>query len=339
MADTYKNSYVLTGVKPTGIPHIGNYVGVIRPMIELANSDEFAGSFMFVANYHALNGLKDGGVLQSHIKNIARIYLSLGLNPQKTNFYKQSDIPEIFELQTILNPFTAKGLMNRAHAYKAILDRDGNDDNVNIGLYTYPILMAADILIFGIGRNVVVPLGIDQKQHIEIARDIAGAFNANYGRQAFVLPDGLFQKDIAELPGTDGRKMSKSYGNVVPIFGDAAEIKSAVMGIKTDSRAPNEPKPDFAENLIYKLYKNFADTGRLAEMGDALRDGEMGYGDAKKLLLQAIIEYFAPYQERYNYYRTPDGEKDVTELLAEGAKKARVIAAENLQKIKSIIQV
>ncbi|MDR2933738.1 MAG: tryptophan--tRNA ligase [Rickettsiales bacterium] len=339
MTDTFKDSYVLTGVKPTGIPHIGNYVGVIRPMIELANSNQFAGSFMFIANYHALNGLKDADILQSHIKNIARIYLSLGLNPDKTNFYKQSDVPEIFELQTILNPFTAKGLMNRAHAYKAIIDQDGNDDNVNIGLYTYPILMAADILMFGVKHKVVVPIGQDQRQHIEIARDIAGTFNYNYNVQSFVLPDAYLQKDVAELPGTDGRKMSKSYGNVVPIFGNADEIKTAVMSIKTDSRGPTEPKPDFADNLIYKLYKNFANPFAHAEMADALRDGKMGYGDAKKLLLSALIEHFAAHQEKYNYYKTPTGEKEIFELLAEGAKKARVIASENLQEIKSIIKV
>ncbi len=327
--------YVLTGIKPTGILHLGNYVGAIKPIIELANSSDFAGSFVFIADYHALNGLKDPKLLRSYVLNIARVYLALGLDTNKTYFYKQSDIQEIFELQTILNPFTPKGLMNRAHAYKAILEKDGNDNNVNMGLYTYPILMAADVLLFSINKNMLVPVGKDQTQHIEMMRDIAGYFNNNYKTNIFALPNGFTQNNI-ELPGIDGRKMSKSYGNIIPIFEDPKTIKKIVMGIKTDSRLPNEIKPDFEDNYIYKIYKIFASKEEVATFGDNLRDGKMGYGDAKKILADKSIEYFKVFFEKYNYYcNVPD--KEIEDLLQSGAEKVRSIAAQNLNKVKSII--
>jgi len=335
--DISNKQYVLTGIKPTGIPHLGNYIGAIRPIIELANSSKFAGSFIFIADYHALNALKDSNLLNKFTLNIARIYLALGLDTNKTYFYKQSDIPEIFELQTILNSFTPKGLMNRAHAYKSIIERDGNDNAVNIGLYTYPILMASDVLLFSIEKNVIVPIGKDQTQHIEMMRDIAGYFNNNYNTNLFILPTGYTQNDI-EITGTDGRKMSKSYNNTIPIFADKEEIKRIVMGIKTDSRTKSEPKPDFEENYIYKLYKVFANKNEVTEMGTALKDGKMGYVDAKQILLSKLIKYFEKYYEKYLYYCNVE-DKKIEDILNMGSDKAHKIASKNLLKIKTLIGV
>lgn len=333
-----KDSFVLTGVKPTGIPHIGNYIGAIKPMIESANSNDFAGSFVFIADYHALNGLKDAKLLNEYTINIASIYMALGLDTNKSFFYRQSDIPEVFELSTILNAFTAKGLMNRAHAYKAAFEQNNSDEGINMGLYTYPILMAADIVLFGVGKKVFVPVGKDQVQHIEIARDIVVNFNQTYKQEIFKHPEALIQKDGEVLVGTDGRKMSKSYGNVIPIFGTEKEIKSAVMGIKTDSRQPSEPKPDYKDISIYQLYTNFASETEISEMAYGFKNGKLGYGDAKKLLLEAITKYFKPYQEKYLYYKnTEAGKKELFDKLENGSQSVRKIAKSNLNQLRKII--
>ena len=242
----FENKIVLTGVKPTGTPHIGNFLGAIRPALQLGHQVLDAGGkhYMFIADYHAINAEKDPQVLNQKLKEIACVYLAFGLDPNRTIFYRQSDIYQIPEITTILYAYTPKGFMNKAHAYKACLDKNReagkpDDDGINMGLYTYPTLMAADILTFD---TDIVPVGKDQVQHVEIARDIAGIINAHYNQKLLHLPEYYLDQNVAVVPGIDGRKMSNSYGNVIPIFADDKEIKKAVFSIKTDSRPMEEPK-------------------------------------------------------------------------------------------------
>ena len=233
---------ILTGIKPTGNLHLGNYVGMVRPLRTLAEGADTV--FLFIANYHALNSLRDPQALLSYTYDIAAALLSLGFDRDNVIIFRQSDVPETFELATVLSAVTPKGLINRAHAYKAAVDRnekEGKEDldaGINMGLYTYPILMAADILLYG---TDIVPVGRDQVQHVEFARDIAGSFNHLFG-ETFKLPRHLVTEEAAAIPGVDGRKMSKSYGNVIPIFADEMTIRREVMGIVTDSQLPAEPK-------------------------------------------------------------------------------------------------
>lgn len=329
---------ILTGVKPTGTPHLGNYLGAIKPAIELGNQALAKGGkhYMFIADYHAINAEKDPAVLQQKLKEIACIYLAGGLDPSKSIFYRQSDIPEIPEITTILYAYTPKGFMNKAHAYKAAVDRNReagkpDDDGINMGLYTYPTLMAADILTYD---TDVVPVGKDQVQHVEIARDIAGAINAHYKRELLHLPEYYVQESVAVVPGIDGRKMSKSYGNVIPLFEDDKAIKKAIFSIKTDSRPMEEPKnPD--EILVYEIYKSIATPEQLQEMGDGLRQGKLGYGHIKNMLLEAVIREVKDAREKYNYYM--NHYQEVETLLAEGAEKARPAAAATLKRLKEAV--
>ncbi len=325
---------VLTGVKPTGKPHLGNYLGAIKPAVEMGNTAKQ--HIMFIADYHAINAEKNVEVLHRAIKEIACVYLAAGLDPKKTIFYRQSDVPEIFEVATILSAFTPKGFMNKAHAYKAAVDKNlaaqkPQDDGINMGLYTYPILMAADILTFD---TDIVPVGKDQVQHVEIARDIAGAINAVYGKEILVQPGYVADDKIAVIPGIDGRKMSKSYGNVIPMFEDDKVLKKAVFSIKTDSKPIEEPKnPD--EVLVYEIYKTIAPADKVQEMADGLRNGKLGYGHVKNMLLDAIIEKTAKEREVYNYYMAHFDE--VQDILAEGAQKARGIAKQTLARLKNAV--
>ena len=332
------NKTVLTGVKPTGTPHIGNLVGAIKPAIELGHQVTNAGGrhFMFIADYHAINAEKDAAYLNQKLKEIACVYLAFGLNPNKSVFYRQSDIPEIPEITTILFAYTPKGFMNKAHAYKAAVDKNKaagkpDDDLINMGLYTYPTLMAADILAYD---SDIVPVGKDQVQHVEIARDIAGMINAHYGKTLLKLPEYSLAKDAAVLPGVDGRKMSKSYNNVIPIFADKAEIKKAVFSIKTDSRPMEEPKdPD--EILVYQIYQGIAPFDKVQEMAEGLRTGKLGYGHIKNMLLDAVLEETSAAKEKYDYYMAHFGE--VEEMLALGASKARPIAQNTLKRLKDAV--
>ncbi len=325
---------VLTGVKPTGKPHLGNYLGAIKPTIELGNAAKR--HIMFIADYHAINAEKDAAVLNKSMREVACVWLAAGLDPKKSIFYRQSDVPEIFEITTILTAFTPKGFMNKAHAYKAAVDRNvaagkPNDDGINMGLYTYPVLMAADILTFD---TDIVPVGKDQIQHVEIARDIAGAINAVYGKDVLVQPNYVADENIAVIPGIDGRKMSKSYGNVIPMFEDDKTLKKAVFAIKTDSKPIEEPKnPE--EVLVYEIYKTLAPADKVAEMADGLRNGKLGYGHVKNMLLDAIIEKTAKEREVYNYYMAHFDE--VEQILAEGAEKARAIAKGTLKRLKDTV--
>ncbi len=324
---------ILTGVKPTGAPHIGNYVGVIRSALALAATHER--SYLFIADYHALNIVRDTSVLREDSYQVAATWLALGLNPDRTAFYRQSDIPEIFELATLLSTVTPKGLMDRAHSYKAAMDKNRKvgrdvDANVNMGLYTYPILMAADILAM---QSDIVPVGKDQVQHIEFARDIAGYFNNTF-KSVFKLPEYQLEKKGSLLPGIDGRKMSKSYNNHIPVFMDKNARKKLVMKIVTDSKLPEEPKnPD--ENTIFQLYSHFADADKINSMREAFENGGMGYGDAKKLLLEALEKTFENPTQLYNEYMADTSRID--DLLAKGAEKARKTAHETLSKAREAV--
>lgn len=325
---------VLTGVKPTGKPHLGNYLGAIKPAIALGNTAKQ--HIMFIADYHAINAEKDVAVLNKMIKEVACIYLASGLNPSKSIFYRQSDIPEIFEIATILSAFTPKGFMNKAHAYKAAVDKNNAagkpiDDGINMGLYTYPILMAADILTFD---TDIVPVGKDQIQHVEIARDIAGSVNATYGKEILVLPTYVTDENVAVIPGIDGRKMSKSYNNGIPMFEDDNILKKAVYSIQTDSKPIEEPKnPD--EVLLFQIFQKIADADKIEEVADGLRNGTLGYGHIKKLLMETILEKTTKERELYNYYMAHYDE--VESILAEGAQKARTIAKETLIRLKNAV--
>ncbi len=248
----------LTGIKPSGTPHIGNYLGMIRPALDLAKSYQ---AMYFIADYHALTTVREAKTLRYQTYDVAATWLALGLDPEEVIFYRQSDIPEVMELTWILSCYTAKGLLNRAHAYKAAVDENlaagrSEDEGINAGLYGYPVLMAADILLF---NSDVVPVGLDQKQHLEIARDIAESFNNTYG-EVLKLPAAAIKEDVMTIPGIDGRKMSKSYDNVIPMFADPKQRRKTVMRIVTDSRRPEEPKDPDQDN-VFAIYRYFARPG------------------------------------------------------------------------------
>ncbi len=334
----FENKTVLTGVKPTGTPHIGNLVGAIKPAIELGNSvlDAKGKHFMFVADYHAINAEKDPSVLNQKIKEVACVYLAFGLDPHRSVFYRQSDVPEILEFTTILHAYTPKGFMNKAHAYKASIDKNRaankpDDDGINMGLYTYPVLMAADILSFD---TDIVPVGKDQVQHVEIARDIAGIINAHYGKEVLHLPEYSLTKNAILVPGIDGRKMSKSYNNVLPIFADDATIKKAVYSVKTDSRPLEEPKEPESV-LVYEIYKAIATPEQIKEMADGLRQGKLGYGHIKNMLLDAIISLIKESREKYNYYMAHF--EEVEGMLESGRDKARPVVQATLKRLKDTV--
>lgn len=334
----FKDKKVLTGVKPTGTPHLGNYLGAIKPAIKLGQQALEADGkhYMFIADYHAINAEKDPAVLNRKLQEIACIYLAAGLDPSRSVFYRQSDIAEIPEITTILYAYTPKGFMNKAHAYKAAVDKNReagkpDDDGINMGLYTYPTLMAADILAYD---TDIVPVGKDQVQHVEIARDIAGAINAHYNRPLLTLPEYSIDNNVALVPGIDGRKMSKSYGNVIPLFENDKAIKKAVYSIKTDCRPMEEPKnPD--EILVYEIYKSIATPAQLQEMGDGLREGKLGYGHIKNMLLDAVIAEVKEMREKYNYYMAHY--EEVEAMLEEGAAKARPTAQATLKRLKDAV--
>jgi len=322
----------LTGIKPTGNLHIGNFVGAIQPMLKLARDPNFTTN-IFIADYHALNLAEGRAHIKQHSYQIAASYLALGLDPEGCVFYRQSDVPETFELTTLLTSFTPKGLMNRAHAYKAAIQAnreqgvEDEDIGINMGLYIYPILMAADILLFDAD---VVPVGKDQKQHIEFARDMAGSVNAVYG-PVLKLPEAMISEETMELPGLDGRKMSKSYGNVLPIFAPKAELEKACMRIKTDSRLPEEPK-DPNDSILYKLYAGMADAAQAKSFHDRFVPGGMGYGQAKKELAELLDTIFGPAREKYDALMASP--ELIDKHLDVGAAKARALAQATLKRIR-----
>jgi tryptophanyl-tRNA synthetase len=320
----------LTGIKPTGDLHVGNYFGAIKPALELTK--EYDARY-FIADYHALNIMKDPKELNSTIRQVAAGWLAGGLDPEKVIFYRQSAIPEVFELTTMLMAFTSKGLMNRAHAYKAAIQEnnekgDDTDAGINMGLFTYPVLMAADIILFD---SDVVPVGRDQVQHIEMAQDIAQSINANYSQQVLKIPQAAIQENAAVVPGLDGRKMSKSYGNVIPLFVPEKTLRKTIMRIVTNSQSVEEPKnPD--ECQIYRLYKLFADTDEQTTLTERYRGGGMGWGEAKEELFRVVNRCLTPMRERYDAIMADIPSLD--RILQQGAEKARPIAAATVKRFR-----
>ena len=325
------NKKILTGITTTGTPHLGNYVGAIRPAID-SSKDKEHDSFFFLADYHALIKSKDREGLRQSCLEIAATWIASGLDVDQTYFYRQSDIPEILELNWILGNFTAKGLMNRAHAYKAAVDDNEKadpDKGITMGLFSYPVLMAADILMF---KATHVPVGQDQVQHIEMTRDIAQRFNHHHG-EIFVIPEGVIDKESSVLPGLDGRKMSKSYGNIIPLFCDSKTLRKHVMKIKTNSLEPGEPKSS-EDCLLFDIYKSFASDSQISSMKRDLEDG-ISWGDAKNQLYELLDEQLSTHRFRYDELISDPSYLD--KVLQEGAERAREVAKLNLNEIKSAI--
>jgi tryptophanyl-tRNA synthetase len=324
----------LTGITTTGTPHIGNYVGAIRPGIQ-ASKDPTTQHFYFLADYHSLAKNEDPDKIARSTLEIAASWLALGLDTDHACFYRQSDIPEIPELTWILTGMTAKGLMNRAHSYKAAVqanEESGNKDpdkGVMMALYSYPILMAADILMF---KSTRVPVGRDQKQHVEMARDIAQRFNHNYG-ETFVLPEAVIGENTAVLKGLDGRKMSKSYNNTIPLFADEKPLRKLIMKIKTNSLEPGEPK-DTGDSTLFDIYKAFATAEETDEITKRYAEG-IAWGEMKQLLFEYLNEHLKPAREEYN--RLIADPAIVEAELQKGAKKAREIAVPYLAQIRDAI--
>jgi tryptophanyl-tRNA synthetase len=322
---------VLTGITTSGTPHLGNYVGAIRPAIAASRRGD-AESFFFLADYHALIKTGDPQRVRRSTLEIAATWLACGLDPDKVFFYRQSDIPEIPELTWLLTCVTGKGLLNRAHAYKAAVDQniavnEDPDAGITAGLYMYPVLMAADILMFNAHE---VPVGRDQVQHIEIARDIAQRFNHLYDGNYFVLPEAKIEDSVATLPGTDGRKMSKSYNNTIPLWLPAKELRKAIMGIVTDSSEPGTPKNPETSN-IFALYQAFASTDETAAMRKAFADG-IGWGDAKQTLFDRIDAELA--SARAHYEKLVDDPPGIEKLLKAGADKARALSTKAIHDLR-----
>jgi tryptophanyl-tRNA synthetase len=322
---------VLTGVKPTGSPHIGNYLGAIRPAIELANRPD-VNSLLFIADYHALISTPTPEELRTQTYEVAATWIALGVDPKKSLFYRQSDVPETFELTWILSCFTEKGLMNRAHAYKAkVAENEANkrdaDFGVNLGLYSYPVLMTADIVLYDADK---VPVGADQVQHLEIARDIVQKLNHHYGTEALKAPAALVQESVAVVPGLDGRKMSKSYQNTIPIFTDSKRLRKLVMKIKTDSTAPEEPK-DPAKSDLFSLYQHFATKDEIEALRKRYQTG-IGWGEAKEALYLAMDRAFTEPRARYEALMSDTAKLEA--MLQDGARRARATAQRTLSRVR-----
>jgi len=314
---------VLSGIQPSGNLHIGNYFGMIKRMIEYQESSDL---FCFIANLHSLTTLIDREEMKKLTLEAATDLLALGIDPDKCYFWVQSDVPETTELAWILSCLTPMRLMERAHSYK---DKIAKGVLPNLGLFNYPVLMAADILI---NQADVVPVGKDQKQHLEMARDIAIKFNNEFG-EVFTIPEPEIPEEIAVIPGTDGQKMSKSYGNTIPIFADDNVIKKAVMGIVTDSKQVDEPKKPEG-NTIFELYKLFADKKESEDLARQFRKGGLGYGDVKKMLLEKIYNQFKPFKEKRSYLESHP--KEVEAILSKGADKVRKITSKTMQKVREV---
>lgn len=324
---------VLTGITTTGTPHLGNYVGAIRPAVA-ASLQPGTESFYFLADYHALIKCEDPLRIQRSTLEIAASWLAAGLDPERVFFYRQSDIPEIPELTWFLSCVTGKGLLNRAHAYKAAVDKNNAagleaDHEVTAGLFMYPVLMAADILMFKSHR---IPVGRDQVQHIEMARDMAASFNHLYGEH-FVLPEAAIEAQVATLPGLDGRKMSKSYDNTIPLFAPREVLRKLIMGILTDSRAPGEPK-DTEGSALFQIYQAFATPQETEGLRRAYADG-IAWGEAKQLVFERIDRELSPMRERYEALMADPAHIEAT--LRRGAERARAIATPFMAELRRAV--
>ena len=313
---------ILSGIQPSGALHVGNYFGMMKPAIELQDRGE---AYYFIANYHSMTSLFDPAERRKNTIEVALDFLACGLDPSRTVFFRQSDVPEVTELTWLLTTVTPMGLLERAHSYK---DKIAKGISPYHGLFAYPVLMAADILIYD---SNIVPVGRDQKQHVEMTRDIAIKFNEQYG-ETFVLPEPQIREEVAVVPGTDGQKMSKSYGNTVEIFGEEKTLRKKIMGIVMDSRTPQEPKPNAERNLAIQLLKLMAPAAVSKDWEDKLRAGGLGYGDLKKALFERYWEYFADARKkRAELAAQPD---HVNRVLADGAARARAKAQEVLRRAR-----
>ncbi|KLU03801.1 Tryptophanyl-tRNA synthetase [Rhodopirellula islandica] len=312
---------VLSGIQPTGRPHWGNYFGAIRQYIDLQEANE---GFYFIADLHALTTVREPDVLRENVLNAALDLLALGLDPAKANLFVQSEIPEVTELTWLLMTGTSMGLLERCHAYK---EKKAKGLAADAGLFTYPVLMAADILAYD---SQIVPVGVDQVQHIEVCRDLAGSFHHAFG-ETFVLPKAKTLDIGAKVPGTDGQKMSKSYNNTLPLFGDVKKIRKQIMRIVTDSRPMEDPK-DPTDDHLFQLYQLFAAPAEVEAMAAKYRAGGFGYGEIKKAVAEVSEEYFAPARaKREELEADLDTVRDV---LAEGAKRAREVAASVVERAR-----
>lgn len=313
---------ILSGIQPSGALHLGNYFGMMQPALELAQEGE---AFLFIANYHSMTSLFDPAERRRNTLDVALDFLACGLDPQRTIFFRQSDVPEVCELTWLLSTLTPMGLLERCHSFK---DKAAKGVPVNHGLFAYPVLMAADILIYD---SHVVPVGRDQKQHVEVTRDIAIKFNETYG-ETFILPEPRIREEVAVVPGMDGQKMSKSYGNTIEIFGEEKPTRKKIMGILMDSRTPQEPKPDADQNLAVQLLKLVAPPEVARDFEDRLRAGGLGYGDLKKALFEHYWTRFATARAKRAELA---GNLDyVEEVLRNGAQRARAVATTVLQRAR-----
>lgn len=313
---------ILSGIQPSGALHLGNYFGMMRPAIELQEQGE---AYYFIANYHSMTSLFDAAERRKNSLDVALDFLACGLDPKKSVFFKQSDVPEVTELSWLLTTLTPMSLLEKCHSYK---DKVAKGISANHGLFAYPVLMAADILLYD---SNVVPVGKDQKQHVEVTRDIAIKFNEAYG-ETFVIPEPRIRDEVALVPGTDGQKMSKSYGNTIEIFGDEKAVKKKIMSIVTDTRSPAEPKPDAEKNNALQILKLVAPAPVAAELEDRLRVGGFGYGDLKKAVFEHYWNYFAPARARRAELAA--NLDHVHAVLRDGAERARAVADKVLSRAK-----
>ena len=323
---------ILTGITPSGYPHLGNYIGAIKPSLDLL--DEKCESFLFIADLHAVIKVSDPNKLEELSNAIAMAWLASGLNPDTTSFYRQSDVPEITELAWLLSCITEKGLLNRAHAYKAAVDQNNEsgkkemDEGISLGLFSYPLLMASDILT---PNATHVPVGKDQQQHLEITRDIAEKFNNKYGK-FFNVPEAVIQNEKTVL-GTDGRKMSKSYNNIIPLLSTEKELKKSVMKIVTNSQEPGEKK-EWKDNTLFAIYSSFASVEKQENMKNFFADG-IGWGDAKQKVFEDLNLILLPIREKF--MELSNNKKFIEEILQSGAKKVRSHTLPALKEVKKLV--
>ncbi|HWX18930.1 MAG TPA: tryptophan--tRNA ligase [Candidatus Binatia bacterium] len=313
---------ILSGIQPSGALHLGNYFGMMKPSLDLQDKGE---AFYFIANYHSMTSLFDPAERRQNTLDAALDFLACGLDPKKTVFFRQSDVPEVTELTWILTSVTPMGLLERCTSYK---DKVAKGISPYHGLFAYPVLMAADILIYD---SNIVPVGLDQKQHVEVTRDIAVKFNEQYG-QTFVIPEPQIRSEVAKVPGLDGEKMSKSYGNTIEIFGEEKALRKKIMSIKMDSRTPQEPKPDADQNLAIQLLNLVAPAGTAKDFEERLRAGGLGYGDLKKALFEHYWNYFSAARAKRAELAANLGY--VEKVLADGAARARSLAQKVLQRAR-----
>lgn len=319
---------ILTGIQSSGTPHLGNVLGAIRPAITLVDKIKNDKSLFFIADLHTLTSLKDGAARQTNVLDTAAAWLACGLDTKKSILFRQSQVPQVCELAWYLNCFVPYPMLANAHSFK---DKSSKLADVNAGLFTYPVLMAADILLYD---TTLVPVGKDQLQHLEIARDVARSFNGSYSGEIFKIPEAYVEQSLAIVPGTDGQKMSKSYKNTIAIFAEEKRLKDDIMSIKTDSTPLTSPK-DYESCTVFALYQILAESDKVEEMKEKYRSSNYGFGHAKKELLDLMVEKFSKERELFDYYK--NNPKAVYEILQDGEARANAIATEKMQRVRTIL--